>query len=109
MDIFSFGMLCLWVMFEKYLSRITLLPQEAHWAERYFEGEGERYLSKRILEDMKQEDELVMLARQLVMAERNLDDDTQQALERFFSASLSCNPNQREVNLKQFSRLLPNQ
>lgn len=101
MDVFSFGMLCFWVLFEKYLSGITILPQESHWAEQYIQDKGERYLSKRILNDLKQEDNLVVLARQLVMAERDLDDDKKQALERFFNISLACNPDLREADLNQ--------
>ena len=108
MDVFSFGMLCIWVMFEKYLSGIMPLPQEAHWAEQYFQNGGERHLSQRILKDLKQEGELVMLARQLVMAEKDLDDEKKQALQEFFSASLACNPNERANSEQSFSRLIPN-
>ena len=110
MDVFSYGMLCLWVMFEKYLSGIIPLPQEAYWAERYFQGKEERHLSKRILEDLKQEDKLVVLAQQLVMVEKDLDDDKKQTLEQFFSVSLTCNPDIREASLMQlFSRLISHQ
>ena len=110
MDVFSFGILCMWLMFERYLSGITSLPQEACWAEQYFQGGGGRHLSQRILKDLKQEDKLVMLAQQLVTAERGLDDDKKRALDQFFSASLTCNPNGRETNLEQsFSCLISNQ
>ncbi|KAH8589486.1 kinase-like domain-containing protein [Bisporella sp. PMI_857] len=110
MDVFSFAMLCLWVVFEQYLSGIVPFPQEAHWAEKYFQGKEGRHLSKRILEDLKQRDELVILSRQLIMAERDLDDDRKQALERFFCASLTCNPNERETNFSQsLSRLISHQ
>jgi hypothetical protein len=110
MDVFSFGMLCLWILFEKCLSGIVPLPSEAHWAESYFQGKEKRDLSKRILEDLKQGDRLVMLAKQLVMAENELSNDTKQVLQQFFSMSLACDPNQRETDLKQpFGSLTPNQ
>jgi serine/threonine protein kinase len=110
MDVFSFGMLCLWILFERCLSGIVPLPSEAHWAESYFQGKEKRDLSKRILEDLKQGDRLVMLAKQLVMAENELSNDTKQVLQQFFSMSLACNPNQRETDLKQpFGSLTPNQ
>jgi serine/threonine protein kinase len=134
MDVFSFGMLCLWILFERCLSGIVPLPSEAHWAESYFQGKEKRDLSKRILEDLKQGDRLVMLAKQLVMAENELSNDTKQGdrlvmlakqlvmaenelsndtkqvLQQFFSMSLACNPNQRETDLKQpFGSLTPNQ
>jgi serine/threonine protein kinase len=106
MDVFSFGMLCLWVLFEKYLSWITSLPQDVHWAERYFQGKERRHLSKNILEDLKQGDQLAMLAQHLVLAERDISSDKRQALERFFRTSLACNPDERDASLeKSFSQL----
>jgi serine/threonine protein kinase len=110
MDAFSFGMLCLWVMFERYLSAIAPLPQEALWAEQYFQNKGEEHLSKRVLEDLKHEDKLVLLARQLVTAEQDIDDDKKQALQQFFSVSLVCEPDLREADLKRsFGCLIPDQ
>jgi hypothetical protein len=106
MDDFSFGMLCMWVMFEKYLSRIMPLPQEANWAEQYLQNGGERHLSQRILKDLKQEGGLVMLARQLVMVEEVLDDERKQALQEFFSISLAYDPNERAGSEQAFSRLI---
>lgn len=96
-------------MFEKHLSGIVPLPQEAQWAERYFQNKGERNLSTRISENLKQEDQLVMLAGQLVRPERDLEDDKKEALEDLFDASLTCNQNNREADLRRsFSRLMPN-
>jgi hypothetical protein len=110
MDVFSFGMLCLWVMFEQYLSGVTPLPKEAHWAKKYFHGKGERDLSIEILKDLKQEDKLVMFTGHLLMAEKDLDDDKKHALERLLSASLIRDPNRRVAELKQpLSRLVPSQ
>jgi serine/threonine protein kinase len=109
MDVFSFGMLCLWVLFEEYLSGFTPLPKDAHWAEEYLIRKQERNLSQRVLDNLKQKDKLVLLVGQLVTAERDLDSDMKQALKRFFSASLTCDPNQREADLKQsFSCVMPN-
>lgn len=98
MDIFSFGMLCLWVLFEKYLSGITPLPQDVSWAERYFQGKEKTHLSKNTLEDLKRGDELTMFAQQLVLAERNIDNDKKQTLERLFRTSLGCNPDERNAS-----------
>ena len=110
MDVFSFGMLCLWTLFEKYFSGIVQLPEEAYWAKRYFRDKEKRDLSKNFLEDLKEEDMLVTLARQLVTADRYLDDHRKQALERFFNASLICNPDLRENDLKRsFRCFLPKQ
>ena len=100
MDLFSFGMLCLWVMFEKYLSATVPLPQEALWAEQYFQNKGEKHLSTRVLEGLKHDDKLVLLARQLVTAERDLEG-MKQALQQFFRVSLVCESNLREADLKR--------
>ena len=108
MDIFSFGMLCVWVLFEKYLSRITSLPQEARWAKQYFDDKEERNPSLRVLDDLKQADELAMIAKQLVLAEGDIGNDERQALEQFFGTSLVCNSNKRVANLRVLcSRLRP--
>lgn len=106
MNVFSFEMLCMWVMFERFLSGIKPLPQEAHWAEQYIQGKKGKHLSQEVLKNLKQEGGLVMLAQQLVMAEKDLDDKTKQAPQELFSLSLACNPSQRKTDLRYFSYLL---
>lgn len=108
-DAFSYGMLCLWLLFEKYLSRITPLPREAQWADRYFQGKGKMNLSKTILNDLKQENKLVTLARQLVMGESDIDGDKKRDLEGFFNALLTPNQTKPETDLTwSLGCLLPN-
>jgi serine/threonine protein kinase len=101
MDVFSFGMLCFWILFEKYLSGITLLPREAQWAEKYFQGKEKRHLCKWILADCKRDDKLVVLAQQLAQSERDIDIGRKQALERLLSTSLACNPDERAKELRE--------
>jgi serine/threonine protein kinase len=101
MDLFSLGMVCLWVIFEKYLSGIVPLPQEILWVEPYIQSCGEKHRSKSILQAAKDENKLVQLARQLVMAEGDLEDYQKEQLRRFFDASLVREPNSRDVDLKQ--------
>lgn len=101
MDIFSFGMLCLWVMFEKYLSATAPFPQEALWAEKYLPNKTEKNQSKRFLEELKKTDKLVLFAQQLVTAERDLLDSQKQGLIKMFGASLPFNPDERAADLKQ--------
>ncbi len=88
-------------MFEKYLSGILPLPQEVLWAEQYFQIREERPLSKCVLEGLKHEDKLTLLARQLVLAEQGLEDDKKQAIQQFFDVSLVCEPHMRGVDLKR--------
>lgn len=108
MDVFSVGMLCMWVMFEKYLSGITPLPKEAYWAKQYFQcGEGE-HLNQKILRDLKQDGGLVMLAQQLMTAEKDLDDERKKALCEFVSVSLAYSPDERVSSEPAFDLLVPN-
>ena len=106
MEVFSVGMLCLWVMFEKHLSAKAILPQEALWVERYLQNKGEKDRSKEVLEELKNEDKLALLAQKLVTTEQDLDDSKKQALQMFFSASLRCRPDERAADLKQVFRFL---
>ena len=101
MDLFSFGMLCLLVMFEKYLSAIVKLPPEAHWAEQYLQGKDKEHLSRESLSKLKREDKLALLAEQLVFLEPGLPDETKDALQQFFRISLRSNPEERAADLKQ--------
>lgn len=100
MDVFSFGMLCLWVMFEQHLSGIAPLPQDMRWAGQYFLGKEDKHLSKRVLEGLKLEDKLGLFAQQLVMAEKDLDSDKRDALVHLFSTSLTSEPDRRARSLE---------
>lgn len=102
-DIFSLGMLCLWVLFEKYLSGMTPLPQESQWAKEYSQEKEHENLSMRTLQALKQDDKLALLGQQLVQAETDLDKDKRHALAHFLSTSLACNPDKRNANLARFT------
>jgi serine/threonine protein kinase len=108
MDVFSFGMLCLYILFEKYLSGSTPLPEEALWAREWFQIEGKTRPSTRVLHDLKEKEQLISLARQLLMADKVLDEE-KQMFEEFFRVSLVRDPDLREQNIKRsFGRLIPN-
>jgi hypothetical protein len=100
MDVFSFGMLCLWVVFEKYLSAIVALPPEAHWAEQYLQKD-EEHLSIKFLSELKRENKLSLLTEQLVFLELGLPGESKDALQQFFRISLPSNPENRAAGLKQ--------
>lgn len=99
MDIFSLGMLCIWVIFERYFSGVAPLPSEACWAERYFRDAGGSDRSKKILNDLKRDDKLVTLASQLVAVETELTDEAQQGLTEYFNKSLPTDPDLRAHKL----------
>jgi serine/threonine protein kinase len=101
MDVFSFGMLCVWVLFEKYLSGTVVLPQKAQWANQYFQDKTQQHLSKHVLDNLKHDNKLALLAQQLIYAEQDIDQDIKQALERLFSILLAYNPNERHISLEE--------
>ncbi|KAH7080740.1 kinase-like domain-containing protein [Paraphoma chrysanthemicola] len=104
MDMFSYGMLCFWVMFERHLSGIVPLPEEAQWAEKYFEEEQQHSgsLSLSVLDGLKRDEQLTRLAKQLIKDDKNSDDDDLQELGRFFDEILSYNPEDRVHAFEQF-------
>jgi serine/threonine protein kinase len=98
-DVFSFGMLCLWFMFEKHFSGILPLPQTLQMDRGSWNDEVENR-SLRLLWDLKLEGCLTRYATQLVSAEADLSAKSKQALQRFFNGSLECDPQRRECNIK---------
>jgi hypothetical protein len=99
--LFSFGTLCLWVIFEKYLSAVVALPPEAHWADQYFQFIDKKDLSKEFLSEMKRKDRLILLAEQLLFAESGLPAETKDGLRQFFSIALRSRPEERADDLMQ--------
>jgi hypothetical protein len=105
MDVFSLGMLFLWLIFERYFSKAEPLPKGAEWASSSFEYEGKNRL-RDILEDLKKQDHLVQLSHQLLIAENDLDLDKKQRLKHFFTVSLASDSNSREADIEQSLKYL---
>lgn len=102
MDCFSFGMLCLWTLFEKHFSGVVPLPEEASWAEKYLQiGEEHRNQSKHVLASLKLENKLILLAQQLVICEPDLKEEQKQALQQFFEESLVSPPQSKPSDLNR--------
>jgi hypothetical protein len=95
MDIFSFGMVALWIMFERYISGVETLPVEVQWARKYFEDRTQE-VEKCVLDGLKQGGQLVEFGQQLVLAETGLDEATKIRLSGFFGASLAHEPELRD-------------
>lgn len=98
MDIFSFGMLCLWIMFEKCLSGTLPLPSKLHELKQYFQNKDGNDLG--VLENLKSGGVLMLLAKQLVGAEDQLDKNKKRALQFFFENSLEPNQDSRTPDLR---------
>jgi serine/threonine protein kinase len=98
-DVFSFGMLILWFLFEKSLLGDSPLPEgsQSHRARYTYEN---RFHSLEFLSNLKRENSLVQFAKQLVIAEEGLDANMRQILQRFFSGCLTRNPEARHLDVQ---------
>lgn len=92
MDVFSLGMLCLWVLFEKYFCGTTPLPQAASWAPELF---AQTSNLESILETLKHQDKLVPLAQQFLDVKTTVKTEKMIALSQFLTSALSCDPDRR--------------
>jgi hypothetical protein len=106
MDVYSFGILCVWVLFEQYFTGSAPLPEEARWAQQSFMHMGIIRQTGSILEELKEEDELLRLAQQLLGAEETLDRDKKSSLNSFLASALLSDPNSRHASLQQSLELL---
>ncbi|KAL4966990.1 uncharacterized protein BDV14DRAFT_198454 [Aspergillus stella-maris] len=93
-DVFSYGLLCLWFIFEKHFSSTFSI------AEAGIPNSNSSTSSLRFLDDLKRKDELVLYATQLVMTDETLDVTAKQMLQSFFSGSLACDPATRASDLR---------
>lgn len=94
-DIFSFGMLCFWLLFNPYFPGTALLP------------EGLEVTVTRFAETMsRNKRQLETYARQILEWETVLAQDTKVALGEFFSSSLSQDPDRRKPSLPELIKKL---
>jgi serine/threonine protein kinase len=84
MDVYSFGMLCLWFLFK----------------------ETEGYPDQSDIDEAKLNDTLLALAQQLLMGTAGLNDKQQSNLSSFFNLTLVRDPNSRSKDFKQLLQLL---
>ncbi|KAG8527747.1 uncharacterized protein KY384_007901 [Bacidia gigantensis] len=80
LDYFSFGFLCLWILFEEHV-----------------EYDHEESVSTLI--ELKQEGKLPKVAQQRVEAEKSLNDDMKRALQNFFESTLDHDPTKRHPSI----------
>ncbi|KAI1323145.1 TPR-like protein [Xylariaceae sp. FL0255] len=91
-DIFSFGMLCFWLIFEPHLSNSVLPDQRLDSAAATYSR-----LSKDTLYEMK--DRIGSHAKGFVKSAKGLDDNRCIALGDFFDSTLSIDPQKRQTDL----------
>lgn len=99
MDMFSYAMLCFWLLFEKSLSGITPLPKDAaREVGQVFEAKR-LYISLGVLGDLKRSDKLVQVAQALIRAQQDVDEEMKQDLQEYFSRSLARDAHGRTLRL----------
>ena len=101
MDIFSFGMLCLWILFEKYLSQVIPLPAEVAWAREYFPKARQNDFTSIFLARLKSENKLSSLANQLLLHAPEFPVEKQNGLQQFFRVSLQNDPFKRASEMTE--------
>ena len=94
-DLFSAGLLFLWLLFEENIAEIEYPEsnREPSWSDR----QRRREHTLETLLKYKNDNALPALARQLLQAERKLQNNERSNLEDFFNSVLSNNPNERDA------------
>ena len=98
LDVFSFGMLCLWTLFEKELSELLptfRVPQSQRSDESTCSVFGQSIAT---LEAFKVNGDLLLLAQRLLKAVKTLSDDESGALRVFFTSVLDDDQDRRDMS-----------
>lgn len=106
MNVFSFDMLCLWVLFERYLFGTTSIPQSAFWANELFAQTNDSYQSESVLNNLKHQKKLIIFAHTLLNAEAIIETKEKNALSQFFTFALSYDLDRRETSLQRLVNVL---
>jgi serine/threonine protein kinase len=98
MDMFSFGVLSLWIMYKSYLSGKIPFPPNMSWTSKYMANEAES-VDRHTIERLKKDDKLTKLSVELLAADTALEEMAKLQLEGIFRIMLLCNPVAREAGL----------
>lgn len=94
MDVFSFGMTCLWLLFEERLS-VYNLPEtagrNATWSENLSE-----YKTRSVLEFLRRNGQAIIIAEGFVDDSTCWEDKEKETIKKLFRGSLSTDPSLRE-------------
>lgn len=91
-DVFSFGMLCLWILFNEHIAVIARNEQSCSVYS--------------FLEDSKFEDSLLPFSRELVRQKNNISENQKSLLLAFFDSTLTKNPLKRASDFMSLKNLL---
>lgn len=99
MDMFSFGVLTLWIMYKPYLSGANSLPPNMAWASKYVVHHAECG-DLETIDNLKNNEKLAKFSQGLVEVDLGLEDAAKLQLEGFFGVMLLCDPVAREAELR---------
>jgi hypothetical protein len=109
MDAYSFGMLCLWILFKEKFFETALkyleTPEGRSDSVSFMEPRGE-YFRQSIVEKLKQLDKLQVLARELVDTTTGFSSQQRCNLVRFFDSTLTRDSNSRISDFRYLIKLL---
>ncbi len=112
-DFFSFGMLCLWLLFHRNLLYRSKSLQSLPGNDSYF-GDLEDDFSllaeapseNALLESLKREKRLIALAHELIESMASLENQQKSNLQLFFDSTLADDPDQRADGFIELIQIL---
>ncbi|KAI1109423.1 kinase-like domain-containing protein [Nemania sp. NC0429] len=105
-DIFSFGMVCMWLLFERYLSGVDPIDMSLEEAGKFF-NRGPKHESSNVLGQLKSEGILNTVVNQLVAADTGLDMATKEMLKGFFTSCLAYKSEERRNDVFSMLKMQP--
>lgn len=104
LDIFSFGMLCMWIMFE---DKLNVGTHESNCCVSLTVEEYSKVFSdQNFTDELKHEGKLLKLAHQLIGTAKTLTHVEKQSILRFFDSTLAYDPQHRTLKLDELQHLL---
>jgi hypothetical protein len=99
-DIFSFGMLCFWLLFTNFLDGTTPLLESCRRARRMAHASGNDSTIEHILEYLKAEKQLHVVALEFVTVIDSIEDSQKIELGKLFRGTLQCEAEDRAEELQ---------
>lgn len=107
-DVYSFGILCLWILFRDRLSEISeeIITESTRTLEVVsFEGHFPLHRAS-LIERLKNDDKIVGLAQKLIQTTSGFDSGRKSSLEEFFHLSVARDSKYRTLDIGQLVDLL---
>jgi serine/threonine protein kinase len=103
-DIFSFGMLCAWILLNDYLTKRTSIPEEASWATSYIICDDVDSIE--VIGSLKDDNKLSLFFQQVIGVEASLSEQERCSFSEFIGSALHVDPTFRHDDLEKiFPRL----